>query len=79
MHSLHEYVRLSVIQSSLGDNNNTIYACNAPELLNYATDNNLNIEAMISIYYPYLYQRNIKSLENYNKSYKRQQLFSGLK
>ena len=44
--------------------NNNIYLCLANNVLSYASKNNISEENTISIYYPFLYKKNINSLEN---------------
>lgn len=56
-------------KSLLLDNNhiyeNNIYVCSASNVLEYANENALSIETTLKIYYPYLYQKNITSYEQY--------------
>lgn len=45
--------------------NNTLFACHAVDVLQYAKESNLSQEATISIYYPYLRNADIMSLADY--------------
>ena len=44
--------------------NNNIFLCLANDVLSYALKNNISEENTIKIYYPFLYKKNINSLEN---------------
>ena len=43
--------------------NNNIYLCLADDVLNYMNNNNLSQDTALKIYYPFLYNKNIHSLE----------------
>ena len=43
--------------------NGIIYVCLAEDVLNYAIDNNIDLNFMIKLYYPLLYKKNINTLD----------------
>jgi hypothetical protein len=57
--------------------NNTIYLCLANDVLNYAQNNNIPQQTTLKIYYPFLYNKNINSIEDLNK--KREELINSNK
>jgi hypothetical protein len=54
--------------------NNTIYLCTAIDVLNYSNSQSLSIESTIKIYFPYLFEHDIKSLLQIEEN--KQQLLS---
>ena len=48
--------------------NNNIYLCSAQNVLEYASKNDISQDTIIKIYYPFLYNKNINSLEDLETS-----------
>jgi hypothetical protein len=46
--------------------NNTIYLSLAEDVLNYARENDLSENTTLKIYFPFLYKKNIISIDNLN-------------
>ena len=47
--------------------NNTIYLCLASDVLSYADEKGLSTQLLVKMYYPFLYSKNINSLETLNE------------
>ena len=58
----------SILLSSGEIINNNIYLCTAKEVLNYVSKSSISEETTIKIYYPFLYNKNINSLEDLEAS-----------
>lgn len=57
----------SLVLNSMPIYNNTIYFCAAKEVLEYAMSQELSPESTIKIYYPYLFENKINSLDELEK------------
>jgi len=57
--------------------NNSIYLCLAEDVLSYAAENDISEQTTLKIYYPFLYNKNINTLEDLDR--KREELLQSTK